>query len=97
MKYYTIEGKENGLRLDKAIALLEPTLSRTYIAKIITEGNCLVNDKLLKSSYKVRTGDVISIEIPEVKPLDIAKENIPLEIVYEDDDILIINKPQGLV
>ncbi|MDD2209678.1 MAG: RluA family pseudouridine synthase [Bacilli bacterium] len=97
MKYYTIEGKENGLRLDKAIALLEPTLSRTYIAKIITEGNCLVNDKLLKSSYKVRTGDVISIKIPEVKPLDIAKENIPLEIVYEDDDILIINKPQGLV
>lgn len=97
MKYYTIEGKENGLRLDKAIADLEPSLSRTYIAKIIDEGNCLVNDKLLKSSYKVRTGDVISIEIPELKPLDIAKENIPLDIVYEDDDILIINKPQGLV
>lgn len=97
MKYYTIGAKENDLRLDKAISLFESSFSRTYIAKLIDEGNCLVNDKPCKASYKVRNGDVISYVIPEVKPLEIEKEDIPLDIVYEDDDILVINKPQGLV
>lgn len=97
MKYYTIGAKENGLRLDKAISLFESSFSRTYIAKLIDEGNCLVNDKPCKASYKVRNGDVVSFVIPEVKPLEIEKEDIPLDIVYEDDDILVINKPQGLV
>ncbi|HNX16690.1 MAG TPA: RluA family pseudouridine synthase [Bacilli bacterium] len=97
MKYYTIGAKENGLRLDKAISLFESSFSRTYIAKLIDEGNCLVNEKPCKASYKVRNGDVVSFVIPEVKPLEIEKEDIPLDIVYEDDDILVINKPQGLV
>lgn len=97
MKYYTIQAKENGLRLDKAIAIIEPSFSRTYISKLIDDGHCLVNDKPAKPSLKVRVGDVITLEIPEIKPLEIAKEDIPLDIVYEDDDILIINKPKGLV
>ena len=84
-------------RLDKYLSTYFSELSRSHIAKLIEEENCLVNEKVAKSSYILKVGDVIEINIPEAKELEIEKEDIPLDIVYEDSDILIINKPQGMV
>lgn len=97
MKYYTVEGKQKGLRFDKALTTFLPELSRSHIAKLIEEGHCSHNGNPAKASSKVKMDDVIGVEIPDVKPLEIKQEDIPLDIVYEDDDILIINKPQGMV
>lgn len=97
MKYYQVTSQENGLRFDKALTLVEPSFSRTYIASLINEGRCSLNNQVVKASTKVKIGETISYDIPEIKPLEVKDENIPLDIVYEDDDILIINKPQGMV
>ncbi|MBR0294874.1 MAG: RluA family pseudouridine synthase [Bacilli bacterium] len=94
---FKISEELNGLRLDKALVLLLKDKSRSYLLSLIDEGKCLVNGKIAKASLKVKISDEVSIEIPEPKPLEIKSENIPLDIIYEDDDILIINKPQGLV
>lgn len=97
MNRFIVEISENNLRLDKFFAEKLKDFSRTHITKIIDMGLAKVNGEVAKSSYKVKTDDIIEIEIPEVKPLEVNKEDIPLDIVYEDDDILIINKPQGMV
>lgn len=97
MNKFIVELHENNVRLDKFLSNSLPDFSRTHLAKIIDQGLVKVNGEIAKSSLKVKTGDKVEIEIPEVKPLEIKKENIPLDIVYEDDDILIINKPQGMV
>ena len=94
---FVISEKESGLRLDKALVLLCSDKSRTYLLSLIEEGKCLHNGKEAKASSKVKVGDIIELDIPEVKPLEIKKEDIPLDIIYEDDDILIINKEQGMV
>ena len=94
---YIVTFKENGERLDKVLALLNQELSRSYIVKLLKEGKILVNDKIEKPSFKVKENDVIFIEDIENIKADIKEEDIPLDIVYEDDDILIINKPQGMV
>ncbi len=92
-----VDESNSNQRLDKLLSASLKDFSRTYIAKLIDEGNCLVNGKEAKSSLKLKSGDVIEIEIPEAKELEIEKEDIELDIVYEDHDILIINKPQGMV
>ncbi len=84
-------------RLDKFLSNVLTDFSRTHISKLIDEGQCLINDKTAKGSIKVKEGDVITLSIPENKELEISSEDIPLDIVYEDKDILIINKPQGMV
>ena len=84
-------------RLDKFLSNQFSSFSRTHIDKLIDEGNCKVNDKITKSSLKLKVGDIVEIEVPEAKPLEIEKEDIKLDIVYEDSDIIIINKPQGMV
>jgi 23S rRNA pseudouridine1911/1915/1917 synthase len=84
-------------RLDKALSLFKSDISRSYIAKLIEEGKVLVNDKQEKSSYKVKENDVICLLDFEDKKSDIKEEDIPLDVVYEDDDIMIINKVQGMV
>lgn len=97
MYKYIINEEQEGLRLDKALSLFFKDKSRTYLAKLINEGLCFVNGKTAKSSLKLEVGDEVEIDIPEVKELDVSKEDIPLDIIYEDDDVLVINKPQGLV
>lgn len=97
MNRIVVEESNSNQRLDKFLSTYFSELSRSHIAKLIDDENCLVNKKVTKSSYKLKTGDVIEINIPEAKELEIEKENIPLDIVYEDSDILIINKPQGMV
>ena len=97
MNKYLVENCENNLRLDKFLAAKLKDFSRTHVAKLIDDGNCFVNSKVAKSSLKLKEGDLVEINIPEIKPLEIEKEDIPLDIVYEDNDLLIINKPQGMV
>ncbi len=94
---YIVTFKENGQRLDKAVAMLNSELSRSFITKLIDEGKITINGKVEKPSFKVKENDEINIEeIVDVKS-DIKEEDIPLDVVYEDDDILVINKPQGMV
>lgn len=84
-------------RIDKCLQTLIDSLSRSYIQKIIKEGNLLVNGKIVKSSYAVKTDDTIVFCVPDAVEPDILAENIPLDILYEDDDLLIVNKPKGMV
>ena len=97
MKEYSVQDEFLNCRLDKAIAEKNSNYSRVAIQRMIEEGNILVNNKKAKASYKLQIGDIISVEEPEVKEAKIEAENIPLEIVYEDKDILVVNKQKGLV
>ena len=94
---YIVSFKESGERFDKAVSLLNSELSRSYITKLIEEGKILLNGKQEKPSLKVKENDEIFIEELVNQKSDIKEEDIPLDVVYEDDDILIINKPQGMV
>ena len=85
------------MRLDAYIAQKCPNISRNMVQKLIQDGNVLVNGKNKKISYKVQTEDKIEINIPDIKEVDIKPENIDLEIIYEDKDIIVVNKPKGLV
>lgn len=75
----------------------ERTFSRSFIKKLIDGGSVWANGDVVKSSYKVETGDVVTCEIPEPETLDVLPEDIPLDIIHEDEDIIIINKPRGMV
>ncbi len=86
-----------GIRIDKCLSELMTDYSRAYIQKLLDDGNITVNNKSVKSNYKLRAGDNVEISIPEPEELEILPENIPLDIVYEDNDILIVNKPKGMV
>lgn len=85
------------VRLDAYISSKETKLSRTNVQRLIEEGNILVNGQKKKISYKVQIGDNIEINIPEAKETSIKAENIPVEVVYEDNDIIVVNKPKGMV
>ncbi len=87
----------SGLRLDVFCAEQFPELSRGYIKTLITEGKVTVDGLSKKPSYKMKAGDVLEIEIPEPKESTIEPEDIPLDIVYEDEDIIVVNKPKGMV
>ena len=97
MNKIVVDETNANLRLDKYLSTAFSSYSRSHIAKLIDEENCLVNGKVAKSSLKLKVGDIVEIDIPEAKELEIEKEDIPLDVVYEDKDILIINKPQGMV
>ena len=84
-----------GTRLDKYLTEQIPDQSRSYIQKLLDDNFITVNGKSAKSNYKLRASDTITVEIPEAEELDIEPENIPLDIVYEDDNFLVINKPYG--
>ena len=92
---YSLICEENDVRLDKFIADSETGLSRSAAALLIEQGDCLVNGKAAKKNCKLKMGDTVDIEIPEPKEADIVPENIPLDIIYEDDDLLVVNKPTG--
>ena len=95
---YKIESNEFvGLRLDKAISMKDKDLSRVAVQRMIDEENILVNGKKAKASYKIALGDIISIEKEEPKEIELKPQDIPLDIVYEDDDIVVVNKQKGLV
>lgn len=84
-------------RIDKCLQVLIDSLSRSYIQKMIKDGNLMVNGKAVKSSYLVKTDDSIEFTVPDAVEPDILAEDIPLDILYEDEDLLIVNKPKGMV
>jgi len=96
MNEYKIKTEEQGIRIDKIISNIEE-LSRTSIQRMIDEGYILVNGNKVKTSYKVIEGDTITIQDEEPQESDLVPQDIPLNIIYEDDDILIINKEKGMV
>jgi 23S rRNA pseudouridine1911/1915/1917 synthase len=86
-----------GARLDSFLASQLKDLSRTRIQNSIADGDILVNDRAVKPSYRLRDGDQIEIDLPEPPPIEIVPEAIPLDIVYEDDALIVVNKPAGMV
>ena len=93
----TLTVEQGGERIDRFLSEEIADLSRSYIQKLLKEGSISVNGKAVKANYKVNAGDEILVEIPEPEMPDILPEDIPLDILYEDDDILIVNKPKGMV
>ena len=92
----TVSEKDTGLRLDAYISSASE-LSRSAAAKLIEDGKAVVNGKQQPKKYAVKLGDVIEITIPECEECEALPENIPLDVVYEDDYIIVINKPSGMV
>jgi len=88
---------EAGARIDAYLASRITDLSRTRIQRAIEDSDILVNDRAVKPSYRVRAGDRIEIDLPDPPPLKLVAEDIPLKIIYEDDDFVVINKPAGMV
>lgn len=87
----------NGERLDKAVPVLYPDLSRSAVQLLIADGEILVNNKHVNKKTTVCVDDVVTINIPEPKELSVEAEDIPLDIVYEDEHLLVVNKPKGMV
>ena len=97
MEKYKI-GEENvNCRIDKLIPILNKNITRAMAQKLLDEENILVNGSKIKSSYKVKLNDEICMQIPEPKETEIIAEDIPLNVLYEDEDIIAINKPKGMV
>ncbi|MCD9219081.1 RluA family pseudouridine synthase [Lactobacillus delbrueckii subsp. lactis] len=94
---YELTAEESGQRLDKYLAGEMTDLSRSRIKELVQAGEVLVNGKKSKVSYKVQKGDLIQVTVLPLEPLKLEAENIPLDIVYEDEDIIVVNKPQGMV
>lgn len=92
-----IEEKDNGGRADKIVSSEIETLSRSFIQGLFEEGKVLINGKVGKGKSKVKTGDKIELEIPEPEELTVEPENIPIDIIYEDKDIIVVNKTKGMV
>lgn len=89
--------QEGGLRIDKYLAETAGQLSRSYIQKLLKEGRILVNGKPVKASYVVEEEDILSMDIPEAVEPEIEPEPMDLDILYEDQDVILINKPKGMV
>lgn len=96
-EFYIKEEKDTGVRLDRYLTEQLPELSRSALQKQIKEGRVEVNGKTVKSGYKTVSGDQIRLQLEPVRELDVPPENIPLDILYEDDDIIVINKPKQMV
>lgn len=92
-----VEEEDSGVRIDKYLSLMIEDLTRSYLAKLIQEGQVLVNNKSVKAGYKVLSGDSIKVLVPPPVDLEIAAEPLPLDIIYEDKDIIVINKEKGMV
>lgn len=94
---YELTAQASGQRLDKYLAEEMTDLSRSRIKELVQAGEVLVNGKKNKVSYKVQKGDLIQVTVLPLEPLALEAENIPLDIVYEDEDVIVVNKPQGMV
>lgn len=95
--HFQITEEYEGERIDKCMSLLMDFLSRSYIQKLIKEGQVLVNDRPVKSSYQVQTDDEVCFSLPDAYEPEICPEDIPLDILYEDQDLLVVNKPKQMV
>ena len=94
---FEVEAEQEGERLDKFLSIIYPDFSRAFFQKLIKNNQVAVNDKVQKASYCVKIDDIVTVEIPDAVETTIEPENIPLDILYEDDDLLVVNKPKGMV
>ena len=97
MKELVVKDNNQKKRLDSYIVEELEDLSRTTVKRLIDEEKILVNGKKQKSSYKPEMGDVISIDMPEAREIKLEAQNIPVPVIYEDNDIIVVNKPKGMV
>lgn len=93
----TVDDETAGMRIDKLLSLSDAGLSRSLAAKLIADGNVSVNGKKVSKSCTLKAGDEVSAFIPEPQEISAEPENIPIEIIYEDDHLLVVNKPKGMV
>ena len=98
---FEVEIEYEGERLDKYLSVIlqqtNPSLSRSFLQKLIKEGHVRVDDVMQKANYRLKEEELVTIEIPEAVETPILPENIPLDILYEDEDLLVVNKPKGMV
>lgn len=97
MNSWIVEMESDNVRIDRFISEHLDDVSRSYIQKLIKDGLVKADSKQVKANYKVKTGECIEINIPEPVSLDVEPQNIPLDILYEDDDVLLVNKPKDMV
>ena len=97
MKQYKINEETKNIRLDKILSRLDDDLSRTMIQKLLEDKKILVNGKVEKASYKTKVGDILEVEEIEAKEIELKAQDIPLDVIYEDEDIIVINKAKGMV
>lgn len=97
MESFEIEAEQEGERLDKFLSIIYPEFSRAFFQKLIKSKQVSVNETPQKASYCLKIDDIVTVEIPDAVETTIEPENIPLDILYEDDDVLIVNKPKGMV
>jgi len=95
--HFCADGAEVKLRIDKYLSEKMTDFSRSFLQNLLAKELVCVNGKPVKANYKLRLGDEISVQIPPQKEVEIVAEDIPLSILYEDDDVLIVNKPKGMV
>lgn len=94
---FEVLNEQEGERLDKYLSNIYPDISRSFFQKLIKDNQILVNDTLQKSNYRLKTDDIIDITIPDAVETPILPQDIPLDILYEDDDVLVVNKPKNMV
>lgn len=98
METFEFTAETSGERLDKFISVqTDGAVTRSAAVKLIEDGCCTVNGGVVQKNYKLKAGDSVKVEIPEPAEVDILPEDIPLDIVYEDGDLLVVNKPKGMV
>ena len=94
---FEIEEEFDDIRIDRVLASYLSDLSRTYIQKLIAGGRVTINGTPLKANYKVSFGEEVTVDLPEPETLQVKPENIPLDILYEDADVIVVNKPKNMV
>ena len=93
----TLTLNTDGLRLDAALAALLPELSRSAVQRLLEDGAVTLDGRPVRKNAKLPAGTVLNVEIPEAKPTENPAQDIPLDVVYEDDDVIVVHKPKGLV
>ena len=91
---FTATADEAGVRIDRCLSDKYEELSRSYLQKLLKDQSVTVNGKVVKANYKIQAGDLVQTTLPDLTEPVILPENIPLDILYEDDDVLIVNKPK---
>lgn len=94
---WDVHPRADGLRLDQFLAKRMPDLSRSYVQKLIDEGHATIDGEICRRSQRVRTDDQVELVVPPPVTMDLVPEDIPLEFAYEDEDLLVVNKPAGMV
>lgn len=97
LQTFEVHAEYDGIRLDKFLAVVYPELSRSFFQKLIKNGQVTISDQTLKPGSPVREGDLVSVTVPQAVQAAIQAEPVPLDILYEDEDILVVNKPKDMV